>query len=290
MDRMFDSRSQLVFEGIGDFDVVKAFDSGQTFRFRQTSQNSVEGIVGGQLLGLAQEGERITATFETGAFDKQQLFSYLAFDVDYKYILGQINTDEIMSGALKSGKGIRVLRQDLWECLITFILSQNNNIPRIASLVQSLCAALGEPFGSDQYFAFPTPQQVLSGGMDVLSKLKMGYRDEYVYLAAKLVAEGDLDLKALAAKETKDAKTSLMGLKGVGSKVADCVLLFGMARYEVCPHDVWVKKVFSERYGFGQVSEKQTYGFAKEKWGAYAGIAQQFLFYHERNDKASKGT
>lgn len=169
-----------------------------------------------------------------------------------------------MSKACKFAGGIRLLRQDSWECLISFIISQNNNIPRIKGIIDRLC---------ENYGCFPTALEMSKETPDSLGYLRSGFRAKYLCDAANMVSSGNIDLKDVAAAPIDEARAALKKIKGVGPKVAECVLLFGMHRTDAFPIDVWIKRVLAEYYPNGFPA------FAKEN----AGIAQQYLFHYIRN-------
>ena len=202
---------------------------------------------------------------------------YLGLDADYTVIRQNLNEnrpqDAHLSEAMKQGRGIRILRQEPWETLCTFIISQNNNIPRITSLVDALCRAAGEDMGDGESFSFPTPEAVAKLGVDGLFALKTGFRAGYLYDAAQKVSSGEITLDAVKTLKTEEAETLLRRIKGVGPKVAACALLFGFEKNDAFPIDVWVKRVMAEFY---------PEGIAPSDFGEYAGIAQQYLFYYRR--------
>jgi N-glycosylase/DNA lyase len=180
--------------------------------------------------------------------------------------------DEKLSLAMQTGNGIRILRQDKWETLCSFIISQNNNIPRIKKIISALCKAGAEISGGSE-IEFPRPETLVKMGKDGLFALKTGFRAAYLFDAASKVANGEIDLDAVFEMDTDRACAELCKIKGVGPKVAACTLLFGFEKYDCFPIDVWVKRVMQEYYG-GLVSGKD--------FGRFAGLAQQYLFYHRR--------
>jgi N-glycosylase/DNA lyase len=201
---------------------------------------------------------------------------YLSLDTDYALIRKNMASSRIddknLALAMETGKGIRLLRQNKWETLCSFIISQNNNIPRIKKIISSLCKAGAEISGGSE-IEFPTPETLVKMGVDGLFALKTGFRAGYLYDAATKVAGGEIDLEAVAKMSTDDAVAELCKIRGVGPKVAACALLFGFEKYDCFPIDVWVKRLMTEYYG-GLVSGKD--------FGEYAGLAQQYLFYHRR--------
>ena len=211
----------------------------------------------------------------TGEEDFENVWKkYLSLDEDYdeidRSIISAMTCDSdrrVMEDAVRCGAGIRILKQDPFECLISFIISQNNNIPRIKKIISALCEKYGEN-GS-----FPTPEALVNAGEEGLFALKTGFRAGYIYDAAKRVASGETDLSAVFAADFADAEKQLCLIRGVGPKVSACVLLFGFGKTEAFPIDVWIKKSL-ERHFPG--------GFDPSRLGKNAGIAQQYLFYYER--------
>lgn len=247
------------------------FDCGQCFRFNKNEDGVWQGIALGKKLSGYTEG------CDTLLFCKEE--DYYAvwedfFDLkrDYSVIQNSFSHDRNVSEAAEIGKGIRILKQDKWETLVSFIISQNNNIPRIKKIIESLCALLGEPLGNGQY-AFPTPEKIYNAGAEGLAPIKAGFRVKYILDAAYRVLSGETDLEYIASLSYEEAEKELMKIKGVGKKVASCVLLFGYGFLSAFPVDVWVKRVLEKYYDED---------FDPLSLGEYAGIAQQYLFYRER--------
>ncbi len=265
------------------FDIFQTFDCGQTFRFEKISENTVEGVAYGKLLRLTQIGNTVRINCTVKEFEVVWK-RYLALDRDY----GKINSyftkgnDRVLKDAALYGKGIHVLRQDPWESLCSFIISQNNNIPRIKKIINSLSEKFGEPFQFEgkTYYAFPTPKALFHAGHDEIFALKTGFRAKYIIDAAEKVLSGEIDLEKISSLPTAEALGELIKIKGVGPKVASCALLFGFDKTDAFPIDVWVKKVFAKYYPDG---------FDPKGFGENAGIAQQYLFYYERWQNISQG-
>ncbi len=281
----------VVISGIEEFDASKVFDCGQCFRFDPFSdtKHRVEicGVAMGKFLSFAEDGGDLIIYNADKAFFEDRLVHYLGLDLDYKKIREDIisatNEPYIKSSAL-CGKGIRLLRQEKWEALCSFIISQNNNIPRIKKLISSLCERCGEKIDGRhmlshgaraEEYAFPSPEAVLSLGIDGLRELKVGFRSSYIYDAAKKIVSGEIDLQAISSLPSDDCLSELMKIKGVGLKVASCTALFGMAKYDAFPIDVWIRRVLAEKF---------SPDFNYRVFGDYAGIAQQYMFYAARFD------
>ena len=203
---------------------------------------------------------------------KREFYGYFDLERDYGAIIKSYSDDKHISSAAIEGGGIRIFRQDPWETLVSFIISQNNNIPRIKKIIESLCTLLGEE--KNGYYSFPTAESIRKAGIDGLAPIKAGFRAKYIVSAAEMVASGEISLEYLKVCGYAEALEILKRIKGVGDKVANCVLLFGFGYYEAFPIDVWVKRVINKYYGEG---------FDPAALGKYAGIAQQYLFYYERN-------
>ena len=272
-----------------ELDVGKTFDCGQSFRFEKVENSRHEceysGVAYGRFVSFANDGDVLYVYNSTKEDFLNVWCSYLGLDDDYGAIAADI-LSRSDSGALKNavefGKGIHILRQEYWETLCSFIISQNNNIPRIKKIVSALCESVGAPIDTknmighgarETEYAFPDARSVEAFGVDNLFDLKTGFRAKYIYDAAKKVADGELVLVDVAKMPLSDAAEALCSVKGVGPKVAACSLLFGFGKKEAFPIDVWIKRAI-EKYFPGE--------FDAERLGPYAGVAQQYLFYYER--------
>ena len=280
-------------EGVSGFDIAKIFDCGQSFRFEPILQSSHEkefsGVAYGKFVSFAQDGD-VLYIYGSDRRDLDNVWhDYLSLGVDYgeieKDILASYNS-EVLTAAAEYGRGIRILSQDPFETIISFIISQNNNIPRIKKIIETLCARCGKPIeiceeakkhvhASSSLCAFPSAEEIVSLGVDGLYELKTGFRAKYIYDAATRVLDGKLDTVSIAALDTEDAIDALCEVKGIGLKVASCALLFGFGKYDAFPVDVWMKRV-AQKY-FPELEN-----FSGQIFGRYAGIAQQYLFYYER--------
>lgn len=256
------------------FNVERTLDCGQCFRFDKKEDGSFHGVAFGKYLHIItlENGDIFIPSMTKKEFE-ERFISYFALDMDYNSIISSFDFDKTVKDALERSQGIRVMNQDPWETLCSFIISQNNNIPRIKKIVSSLCQLFGDEIEGCEMKSFPSAEKVYSLGVDGLAPIKSGFRAKYIISAAKSVVEGDIDFDSIRKTDYLSAKKQLMKIKGVGPKVADCVLLFSLGFTEAFPIDVWIKKVVSKYYGEN---------FTPEYFGKYAGIAQQFLFYNER--------
>ena len=258
------------------FTVSQTFDCGQCFRFTVT-ENEAVGYAYGRKITFTQLSENEIFISPCTEEEFHTLWkSYLSLDTDYKSVREEMislrKSDVSLSAAMETGKGIRILRQEPWETLCSFIISQNNNIPRIKKIIDALCKKGAEISGGDET-AFPSPKTLLALGKDGLFALKTGFRAAYLYDAAEKVDSGEIDLERIKELPLNEATAELCKIKGVGPKVAACSLLFGFGKTDAFPIDVWVKRVMQEYYG-GNIEPTD--------FGQYAGLAQQYLFYHKR--------
>lgn len=269
---------------IDHFDLDQTFLCGQCFRWEKAEDGTFYGVVGNAAVKMYWHDEK-TVYVESTNPDLVYWSRYLNFSNDYNKIEEQLSRDEKLLPCIEKGRGIRMLRQELWETVVSFIISANNNIPRIKKIIAGLCEMYGDriEFDGRVFYGFPTAETLAALNVEDLQPCRAGFRDKYILDAARRVASGETDLSAIEKMNDADAKTELMKISGVGSKVADCVLLFSLGRYRTFPKDVWIKRILSEVYGVG---EKEIDGFVAEKFGNFAGIAQQYLYYYYAVEKA----
>ncbi len=257
------------------FSPIKTFDCGQCFRFDE-QDGFIEGIVRGALVRIKKD--EMTDEIEYMTSGNADIDSF--FDVSNSY-LGMTESflspfsgksREALESAVKMGFGIRILRQEFFEALISFIISQNNNIPRIKKNVKTISERFGERFEADgnEYYSFPTPEALLDAGETGLGECKLGFRVKYILDAAEKAASGEICEEELLTLGTAEASAKLQTIHGVGPKVAACVLLYGLGHLDTVPIDVWMKKVFSKYFD------------TTPDLGIWGGVAQQYLFYNER--------
>lgn len=282
-------------DGVTDLDIGKIFDCGQCFRFdtvaRTEHEKEFSGVAHGRFVSFAQDGNSVFI-YGSDMSDFEGIWRrYLDLDRDYASVAKDILTNcdnPALISAVDYGRGIRILSQDPFECIISFIISQNNNIPRIKKIIEALSLRCGEPIelcdeakkhasGTSSLCAFPSAEAIFELGIDGLSDLKTGFRAKYIYDAVCRTLDGSLSLEAIRAEQDIDRAIELLcRVKGIGSKVASCALLFGFEKYNAFPVDVWMKRV-AEKY-FAELGDTLSW----RTFGEYAGIAQQYLFYYER--------
>jgi N-glycosylase/DNA lyase len=253
--------------------LAATFDCGQCFRWNTDGRGGYVGVAMGRAARAREESGRIILSGE-GETDMWR--GYFDLDRDYAAIRESIRVNDHMARAADFGAGIRILRQDKWEALCSFIISQCNNIPRIKQIIEKLCALYGEPLSldGDTYYAFPDAKRIAGLTETDLAPLKSGYRAKYILAAAREVSSGELDLDELSAREPDEAMERLLRLPGIGKKVAGCAMLFGLHMLDSFPVDTWMKKALAKYYDDG---------FDPKIFSPYAGIAQQYMFYYERS-------
>jgi len=267
-----------------DFHPDHTLDCGQCFRWTKEPDGSYTGIVSGRIVNLTflsgQSPLTGTIVLENAEeADRAFWIDYFDLNTDYGIIKKSLSeADSIVAQAIEFGGGMRILRQEPWETLVSFILSANNNIPRIKKCVESLAMNFGEEAGTyngKTYYNLPTPDVLASLSTEELDVCKLGYRAKYLISTAN-------EIKYQGIETLEDC---IHDLSGVGPKVANCILLFSLAKLHRFPIDVWVRKVMHELYGFDEKDTKAMTAFADRVFGPYAGIAQQYLFYYMRSLK-----
>ncbi len=282
---------KIIFKNINSFELKDIFDCGQCFRWNQQKDGSYTGVFGKNVLNVKKEKEVILMEGVCKKNIKKTVEEYFDLNRDYNYIKGKLSKiDKNMEASIKYGKGIRILNQDLWETIISFIISANNNIPRIKGIIERLSYAYGTKIiwkGID-YYTFPTAEQLKDVTVKEYRELGLGFRDKRLYETTQMVVNKQVNLEKMEKNtNTFEVREQLLSLSGVGPKVADCILLFStLKRLEVFPIDVWVRRVMNDLYikqaDETKVSKKQIEKIATEKFGDLAGVAQQYLFYWRR--------
>lgn len=271
---------------VRDYDLAATLASGQAFRWRPVGA-AWDGIIAGRCVRLHQVGELIGAETAAPQADWDWLRHFLQLDVDLAAVVATFPDDEPMRASVAACRGLRLLRQEPWECLVSFICSSTKQIVQIQQIIALLCEQFGEPIAVGEKgecgFAFPTAARLAACTEAELRRCKMGFRAPYILAAAKGVVSGELNLARLHALPTADARAALMGLHGVGRKIADCVLLFAYGKQDAFPVDVWVRRALTELYfPRRRPSAKRLEHFANTHFGPNAGYAQQYLFHYVR--------
>ncbi len=290
---------QVIRENIRDFHLDHIFDCGQAFRWEKQPDGSYTGIAGSHIANIqfvpyeenGTNGKLVLSNVEEEEFDAFW-HDYLDLSRDYSAIKMELGKDPVMETAISYGQGIRLLQQEPWEMLISFIISQNNHIPRIKKCIETLSSNFGEPAGEYNgriYYTLPSPEVLASLTEEDLAVCRLGYRAKYLIETAKKVCGDGVDvLNRVAGADTtsQDAYEYITGFHGVGPKVANCIMLFALGKYDSFPLDVWMKRVMQEEYGL--TSPKEMAAFAAENFGDFGGFAQQYLFYYVREKNSEK--
>ena len=282
---------EYIIKNVNSFELKDIFDCGQCFRWNEEQDGSYTGVFKGNVLIVRKDGKDVY--FKGICIDdiKKIVENYFDLNRDYEKIKNELSLiDENMKISTKYGKGIRILNQDLWETIISFIISANNNIPRIKGIIERLSQKYGNEinWNGKIYYTFPTAKQLEKASVQDFRNLGLGFRDIRLFETTKMILEKQINLNNLyKEKDTKVVRDELLKLSGVGPKVADCILLFSdLKRFDVFPIDVWVRRVMNELYikndDETKVSKKQIEKLANEKFGNIQGLAQQYLFYWRR--------
>lgn len=271
---------KIVFDGVYDFNTVHIFECGQCFRWIKEDDDNGEnpvykGVAGSYAARVSYEEGRLTV--EASGGDREFWHNYFDLSTDYEKIKSSlVNNEAEIEPATEHGYGIRILNQDLFETIISFIVSQNNNIPRIRKCIEALCGRYGERIGNIEgrdVYAFPKAETLASAKIEDIASLRLGYRSAYIIESAKKYLECGMP----------SCREDLLKMHGIGPKVANCIMLFGLRDVEAFPLDTWVRHIMNDMYGLDERDDKGMYETARDRFGEYAGYAQQYLFYYYRD-------
>ena len=281
-----------IIENIKSFEPKHIFECGQCFRWNLDENENYIGVIKDGVLKVEKKENKIiiTGVIIDNKDIKDICKEYFDLDNNYEDIKMKLSKiDDNLKNSIAYGYGIRILKQDLWETIISFIISANNNIPRIKGIIERLSKNYGKEiiWNNKSYYTFPTKEEMSNVSVDELRKLGLGFRDKRVYNTTHILLENSKILEDLEKEEnTEKVREQLLELPGVGPKVADCIMLFALKRFEVFPIDVWVRRVMNDLYikeeDETKVNKRQIENLAKEKYKKLAGLAQQYLFYWRR--------
>ena len=286
---------EYILENQKSFCMKHIFECGQCFRWNKEEDKSYTGVIKDAVLNVKQEKNKIIFRGICKGDLKKVVREYFDLDNNYEIIKEKLSKiDNFMKKSIEFGDGIRILNQDLWECIISFIISANNNIPRIKKIIEAISKEYGEEISwrGKKYYFFPSIEALSKASVEDLRKLGTGFRDKRIYNTTKKIYEKEVDLDEIKQlKSSEEIEEKLLTLDGVGNKVANCIMLFSLKRYDVFPIDVWVRRVMNDLYlhkeNEKEVDKKELQTFAEEKYKDLAGLAQQYLFYWRREDKTS---
>lgn len=263
-----------------DFDLGQIANSGQCFRINKVGENQFSIVAQGKLLIVDVNEDSYLFHCTEHQFDKRWR-GYFDLDTDYRQIkeiaLNKHPEDKLVADAISYAPGMRILKQEPWEAIVSFIVSQRKNIPAIKKSIESICEKYGNFIGTykgKDYYSFPSPYSIVSGGMDQLKETGVGYRADYIMKAAEAVIDGSLSIVTLQGMSHENTMEYLMKFKGIGTKVANCISLYGLHHLDAFPKDIWMQRMIDEDY-HGSPPE-----WSKED---YAGAIQQYVFYYKRS-------
>lgn len=270
-----------------DFSLQASLASGQTFRWTR-HHGWFYGFIGGSIVKVQQDGSRLLFECSDPTVTPNRIRHYFALDVDYPSIISSIDVDMQVHHAIVRHRGLRVLRQDGWETLASFICASFNNIKRIEGMIERLCQTYGEPVALNGFrsFRFPRPETIAQTSERRLRSLGLGYRAPYLKATARLVVDGKLPVDHLRRVDYGATKRALLACDGVGDKVADCVALFGFEKYEAFPIDIWMERAMRYYFRHRKMTRARLHDYAQRHFGPYAGYAQQYLYHDIRTLRA----
>lgn len=284
--KIIEKDGKIIIENLQDFELSHIFECGQCFRWNKEADGSYTGVAQGRVLNVQKKENQIIFAPTTKDDFMNIWRKYFDLDRDYGEIKKKLaENDDVMEKAIAHGYGIRILNQDVWETLISFIISSNRGIQMIKRSIESLSERYGTFLGiykGRKYYDFPTAEALFNKSIEEIRKSHTGYRTKYIVDAAAVVVEKQINLCNLKNVSTDDARKQLIRLRGVGPKVSDCILLFSMEKTDAFPIDVWVKRVMEYFYVPQGTGLNEIQDFAQKKFDGYAGFAQQYLFYYAR--------
>lgn len=285
-------KNGLILENVGDFHAKHIFECGQCFRWNKEDDGSYTGVAYGKVINVKSDYENRKVTIlNTDIKDFNDIWlDYFDLGRDYGRIKSKLSLDPTLKKAIKHGEGIRILKQQPWEVLISFIVSANNRIPMISKSINLLSELYGQAieYNGKSYYSFPTVEKLNNVELKDIERCRAGFRCKYISKAIKMLNDEEINLIDIENMATDKARAELMKIPGVGIKVADCILLFSMQKYDAYPVDVWVKRVTEHFYMECETKLSDIQDFAKKRFGDLAGFAQEYLFYYAREFKIGK--
>lgn len=290
--KLYEKDNLVILEEVENFDVRAIFTCGQAFRWYEESDGSFTTVHLGRVLNVLNENGRVIFKGTNLEEFNEIWMDYFDLNTDYKEIIKELSNNEILANAIEYGKGIRILNQNHFEMLISFIISANNMIPRIKKSIEVISTRYGKLICEDEnrkYYSFPTVEELSKATVEDLREFaKVGFRDKRIFDTVNMILNEKIDLYSFENLETDILREELLKFSGVGNKVADCIMLFSYKRGEVFPVDVWIKRVMEELFIKKETPVKKISKEADRIFGKYAGYAQQYLFYYGREEKIGK--
>lgn len=280
--------NKLTIDDVKDFNARHIFECGQCFRWNKEGDGSYTGVVKNNVINVRQEGSRVEFN---NISDYDLIRSYFDFDTDYGIVKKALNRDEIMQEAIRFGDGIRILAQDEWETMISFMISANNRIPMIKKVIENLSSCFGDficNYRGKDYYSFPSAESLSKAPVEDILQCKAGFRSPRIKEAAYRFLHEKEEIYKIKNMSYEDGLAYLKTYKGVGDKVANCILLFSTRHFDTFPVDVWVRRIMKTLYLSKDTKDADIRKFAENKFGKYSGFAQQYLFYYAREKGIGK--
>lgn len=282
---------KVILEGVKNFNIKQIVECGQCFRWEKAAELDYIGVAFGRVIEVVQKDDKVTI-YNTNEDDFKNIwFDYFDLDRDYSKVKEELAHDEILSKSVEFGYGIRILNQEYFEILISFIISARNSIPSIMKTIKKISEKWGNPieYKGNTYYTFPTAQMLKDATLEEIQGTGASFRSKYILDTIQNVNNSrenkEYDLDYIASLDADECHTALQKFKGVGAKVADCIMLFSMGKVSAFPVDVWVKRAMMYFYNAEEGSLNRIRIFARNKFGNVAGFAQQYLFYYARENK-----
>ena len=290
--KLYEENNLVILEDVENFDARAIFTCGQAFRWYEEKDGSFTTVHLGRVLNVLNEEDRVVFKGTNLEEFKEIWLDYFDLNTNYKEIRKTLSGNEILVNAMEYGKGIRILNQNHFEMLISFIISANNMIPRIKKSIEVISMRYGKFICEDEnrkYYSFPTVEELSNATVEDLREFaKVGFRDKRIFDTVNMILNDKIDLNSFESLETDILREELLKFSGVGNKVADCIMLFSYKRGEVFPVDVWIKRVMEKLFIKQETTVKKIAKEANRIFGKYAGYAQQYLFYYGREEKIGK--
>ena len=290
--KLYEKDNLVILEDVENFDAKAIFTCGQAFRWYEEKDGSFTTVHLGRVLNVLNEDDKVIFKGTNLEEFNEIWIDYFDLNTNYQSIRKSLANNEILANAMEYGKGIRILNQNHFEMLISFIISANNMIPRIRKSIEVISMRYGKFICEDEnrkYYSFPTVEELSKVTVEELREFaKVGFRDKRIFDTVNMIKNENIDLDSFENLETDNLREELLRFSGVGNKVADCIMLFSYKRGEVFPVDVWIKRVMEELFIKEETPVKKISKEADRIFGKYAGYAQQYLFYYGREEKLGK--
>jgi hypothetical protein len=290
--KLYEKDNLVILEDVENFDAKAIFTCGQAFRWYEEKNGSFTTVHLGRVLNVLNEDDKVIFKGTNLEEFNEIWIDYFDLNTDYQSIRKSLANNKILANAMEYGKGIRILNQNHFEMLISFIISANNMIPRIRKSIEVISMRYGKFICQDEnrkYYSFPTVDELSKATVEELREFaKVGFRDKRIFDTVNMIKNENIDLDGFENLETDNLREELLRFSGVGNKVADCIMLFSYKRGEVFPVDVWIKRVMEELFIKEETPVKKISKEADRIFGKYAGYAQQYLFYYGREEKLGK--